>query len=1264
MAAAGCSSGSSVKAGPISVTSSTHTGQVSSLAVSTAVNVSTTPVNDPANEGVDWTVTCGGNPVTGSVTGGACGTLAPTHTPGGAAALYTAPGLIPLGTTVTITASVASNPSQTSRVRLTILPPPVAVALTTLPAVTSVQADGTIGFIAQVTNDPTNAGVQWALSCGSSDCGSFSATSATSTTYTAPATVPANGTVTITATSIADSTKSASTTITIVAPPPPGPIAVSVSPASQYVATIGLAKTAHFTATVANDSANQGVDWTLKCGNAACGSISPAHTASGTVSTFVGPTAIPTGGTVTITATSTADPGKSASAVVTIVTNAPIVVTLSNALPAVMPAGSQSSLTATVANDTQNLGVNWTATCGSAGACGTFSVSPAHTVSGGSILYTAPAAIPSGNVVTITAASPATTPANPAIGTTTIVTQPPSVAFSQSPPASLTGGAQAPVSATVTNDIPPGGVTWTVQCNSTVAGGCGAILPYQTASGATATYTAPPVTAAGTIVTIHATSNADSSVTISSASVAIHPSTTLSIGFIPAAPAEMQPDSTVNLNAAVSNDSTGAGVDWQVCASGCGFFTTRPAVPAIPATATTPYVPAVPAVTATSVPAWADGLPIPYTAPSQQPASGPVAIIAAAHADSTTAVSATIAITSGSDGPALHGRVFAGAQPVAGASVGLYAAGTSGYASASSELSAPGEPPAATTDKNGNFTIPAGYSCAQPNSQVYLVAIGGQVGTNDPNHALTMMTALGSCDALSSSSVIVNEVTTVASVWALAPFAANDALTGNTSYLYIGTSSTNVMGLANAFATVNNLIDIATGQALYTVPAGNATAPYVEINTMADILNACTATSGGAEGDGSPCGNLLSYVDPLSYNPALNPTSPTDTLQAAFNIAQHPDAGLGYEFDFNDLFTFATPAAPFQPILAAQPNDWSLSLNYTGGGGLSASSAVGSFAIDSSGDLWITDTKAGSVIEWNGQGAALSPSNGFEAGGGPLAIDAAGDVWISGDGSLTELTNLGTPSPGSPFTGVPGGGMDMAIDAQGNVWITSGDGVAKFNNFGVELSPGAGYTNPEITNVTSVAVDSSSNIWVSNQQAGTGVPIGLAELSNAGGQLIFEGSASSISPNTQLAADGSGDIWNAGNNEICKVSAYSGTTILLQSCYTASTNRSDSPNVLIDSPRGTAIDGAGNAWVAGTGGNSAQQAALGEIVSSIAGSSNAPDFVSPGVAAGSLQAAVDGSGSVWVLQANNTVTEYVGLGAPVVQPIALAEQKNKLGARP
>jgi hypothetical protein len=93
-------------------------------------------------------------------------------------------------------------------------------------------------------------------------------------------------------------------------------ITVSVSPAS---ATVQPAGTQAFIATVANDTANRGVTWTLSCSVAPCGTVSPTSTASGTATTYTAPSTPGANNlTVTLTATAVADGTKSASATITI----------------------------------------------------------------------------------------------------------------------------------------------------------------------------------------------------------------------------------------------------------------------------------------------------------------------------------------------------------------------------------------------------------------------------------------------------------------------------------------------------------------------------------------------------------------------------------------------------------------------------------------------------------------------------------------------------------------------------------------------------------------------------------------------------------------------------------------------------------------------------------------------------------------------------------------------------------------------------------
>ena len=71
-------------------------------------------------------------------------------------------------------------------------------------------------------------------------------------------------------------------------------------------------------ATVAGDPNNPagGVDWTVTCGSTQCGSFTSTHTVSGAATTFTAPSAVPTGGTVTITATAHDAPSPKVSAVV------------------------------------------------------------------------------------------------------------------------------------------------------------------------------------------------------------------------------------------------------------------------------------------------------------------------------------------------------------------------------------------------------------------------------------------------------------------------------------------------------------------------------------------------------------------------------------------------------------------------------------------------------------------------------------------------------------------------------------------------------------------------------------------------------------------------------------------------------------------------------------------------------------------------------------------------------------------------------------
>ncbi len=403
----------------------------------------------------------------------------------------------------------------------------------------------------------------------------------------------------------------------------------------------------------------------------------------------------------------------------------------------------------------------------------------------------------------------------------------------------------------------------------------------------------------------------------------------------------------------------------------------------------------------------------------------------------------------------IQGRFESGASPVAGVIVQLYAAGASGYGSAypySSGISLLG-PNAITTDSSGKFQLAGMYTCPSPSTLVYLVGTGGSSVAGQPaNPNLGMMAALGPCGTLAGTpSITVNELTTVASVWALAPFMKGIA--------NVGSAATNQTGLANAFAAVNRLVDTRT--ALIPGPAlpSDAALPFAEIYTLANILETCIDSAGGSAGDGSPCGTLFD----LTKN--ANGSAPTDTLTAALNIAQNPIQNVAA------LNLLSVGRGPYQPTLGnIPPAAWTLAIRYTAANTLSA--PVG-LAADQSGSVWITNRGSSTVTRLDTSGAVLSGTTGYAAGQvgqGAIAIDASGNAWVAANtaGAILRITPAGVTST---FTG---GGLtsatSLAIDGQGQIWAAgAGNDLSGFTSAGVPLSAN-GFTGGGLSGAQAVAI--------------------------------------------------------------------------------------------------------------------------------------------------------------------------------------------------
>jgi hypothetical protein len=259
----------------------------------------------------------------------------------------------------------------------------------------------------------------------------------------------------------------------------------------------------------------------------------------------------------------------------------------------------------------------------------------------------------------------------------------------------------------------------------------------------------------------------------------------------------------------------------------------------------------------------------------------------------------------------IGGRVHGGQNPVANATIQLYGVGTAGDGSAATSLLTQ----TVMTDAGGNFNLSPGgtplYSC-NGISEVYLAATGGNPGGNGANANLAMMTALGPCSALTQGTFIfVNELTTVAGVYALAPYM--------TSITNVGSGTSDAAALASAFTLAGELVSTSTGTTPGSgVPSGY-TVPTTTLNTLADIVAACVNSTGGVATDTSTnCGAMFSLTTPYGQTP------PTDTIGSLVYLAVNPT--LNTTSNTAALFGLVPANAPFQPTLAGAPPAFSPAL--------------------------------------------------------------------------------------------------------------------------------------------------------------------------------------------------------------------------------------------------------------------------------------------------------------------------------------------------
>jgi hypothetical protein len=481
----------------------------------------------------------------------------------------------------------------------------------------------TLAFTASVSNS-ADTSVIWSvngITGGSPQAGTFSADGV----YTAPADLPQGGTVRVTATSNADSSKFASVSVAI-----SSDITVSISPGTASI-ELGAAQ-AFYASISSNGKPDPAIRWSLSgssCPNS-CGSVD----ASGN---FTAPQILPGNASVTLMATSVADPSKQNSTNVLITSN----FSMQLSAPATVQPGVTAALVATMipvpgSNPSSFLSWSLSGSGCSGSACGILTVTTTQSAGGNSIAdtanYTAPVTAPQPDAVTVTV-TPQADPTKKAQANITIVQ---GAGLSISPPtATLAGNHRITLTASL-NGAANNGLAWSVNGVSGGNATLGQICvvgsnPCQGLTGGDATqadYLAPGAIPAPNPVSATVTSAGNPSLTASAqitvinhALVSVLPSTV-----------NLPPVGMQGFTASVLGTNNQS-VVWQIQGTGC---TSSGLCGSITSAGT-------------------------YTAPGVAPSPNALAVVAISQDDTSQSGSASVTISGGPNILSLHpASVYAG----------------------------------------------------------------------------------------------------------------------------------------------------------------------------------------------------------------------------------------------------------------------------------------------------------------------------------------------------------------------------------------------------------------------------------------------------------------------------------------------------------------------------------------------------------------------------------------------------------------------------
>jgi hypothetical protein len=427
-------------------------------------------------------------------------------------------------------------------------------------------------------------------------------------------------------------------------------------------------------------------------------------------------------------------------------------------------------------------------------------------------------------------------------------------------------------------------------------------------------------------------------------------------------------------------------------------------------------------------------------------------------------------------GNGFAGRVQCASGPIAGSTVTLYAADDGN----------PMQLAQGKTGDDGTFKLDVDAEKLKGADKVfYVVARGGTPKSGKgPNDAIALLTVLGTT---LPKAVTINELTTVASTFTAARFIQGEAISGKP------------LGLRIAAGNVPNLVDPETGgwgNVVLDPLNSTQTTSLANLNTLGSLLTAYFTVA-----DDAWRARFLKAATPPSG------VTPKNTLEAMAGIARAPWAAPK---ELYALFDESYPqpkdgsrrSAPFVPYLAYVPDDFCLSLCFSGGGCY----ASGRLMFDAESNLWcgmnwmpgsqsgVNKSIGGGVGKYSPNGKALSPPiTGFTG----MGIDGVGwgtavtkdRVWISSfNGKILVMDFDGKPAAKEsdlPFKEEFLGLMGIGVAANGDVWIADG------SNNQLLFFPEGRIKDGRIVKVAGlkspfdIVIDSKNRVWVANSSSDT-----------------------------------------------------------------------------------------------------------------------------------------------------------------------------------